>query len=398
MIGTLGVAHMANADECKNPKPKFWSDGAAIVATPAAGPFLVCTGYPITLSVTAVDKDTYVIECVEDATKTKTEPNNEDALTYQWSGNPRLVAPTNGSSVVFNAPLWPGTYTIRCTVDDPPTPVVAPEDGERDDTEKIVEFKVCAIDSTPIPTEVTSLDWGPAQPAPTPENPNPADIHLVPPPADRDPNDFGYTKREFSLDYTPYFDCPTKTWKFKMTTATASATYWAALPIGDANDPDPDHHVKEASVAAATTQAIYCAMKNDLVTRNRDTDRGWWNTAASLAHEKKHAENFKTFANAAFPAAKAAVDAASMPAVTTFNPNGSCQVESIEAIKAVFDVQMQGIQLAMQAAIDAESAEHDLPDDKDATNPELEAVEDAANEQLIADLDEKAAMNNWTCN
>jgi hypothetical protein len=74
-----------------------------------------------------------------------------DTLTYSWDdgGAGGTFNSPNSATTNWTAPQTPGTYTLKCTIDDTPTPIVAPETGNRDDTAvtKEITVKVVAVKS-----------------------------------------------------------------------------------------------------------------------------------------------------------------------------------------------------------------------------------------------------------
>lgn len=67
--------------------------------------------------------------------KSETTYEEDGPLTYQWTADKgTFEGATNGQTVNWKAPLEPGRYTIKCTIDDPPGPrVKEPLTGSHDD-------------------------------------------------------------------------------------------------------------------------------------------------------------------------------------------------------------------------------------------------------------------------
>ena len=120
---------------------------------------------------------------------------------------------------------------------------------------------------------------------------------------------YGITARgPIVVDITAYFGHPSHTWECKVTTSTSEIQQGSHLPAG----------VSEASVAAATTEAIYRKMVADLLAYGEGAGVQWYMVAAVQAHETVHSDDWQngpggTGNNGCFATFQPTVEALSVP-------------------------------------------------------------------------------------
>ena len=114
--------------------------------------------------------------------------------------------------------------------------------------------------------------------------------------------DYGVTSPQHLVaDITAYFGHPSHEWKCKVTNATDEIRQGSHLVAG----------VSEASVAAATTEAIYRKMVADLQARGEGAGVQWYMVAAVEEHETVHSDDWQDILNPRFTTFRTTVEALS---------------------------------------------------------------------------------------
>ena len=189
---------------------------------------------------------------------------------------------------------------------------------------------------------------------------------------------WGETKeRELIVDVTPHYDAGSNSWKAKVTSAELKYTIWYRLIAG----------VSEASTAAATTNAIYCTMREDLRTLGYPAGRSpqYYMVSAVEAHERQHVVEMHQAFDPEFATMKATIEGLSVPYQC-----GS----TADQVKA----QLKGAAFtqAVTGAFNRFVTTYYGPGFPDP-NPQTDAAEHAVVDPVIAELDKLAAAKGWKC-
>jgi hypothetical protein len=192
-------------------------------------------------------------------------------------------------------------------------------------------------------------------------------------------SNWGETKeRELTVDITPYYDRASKSWKARITKADQRYTIWYRRIAG----------VAEASLAAATTQEIYCTMRTDLANLGYPPGRSpmWYMTSAVEAHERVHVGELKSSLDPEFGAMKKTIESLSVP----FHC-GDTLDKAKAALKALPDYN-RAINTAYNNFVSTFYGPL-YPD----PNANTDAAEHAVVDPLIKQLDQLAKTKGWTC-
>ncbi len=129
--------------------PKDWIPGGAITNGQLVtdSPLSVLPGAELFLEVgVANDNDLWVIRRKSDYSIVQ-QQNEADTITYKWTGSGTFTT-ANSRTTYWTAPQSSGTYTLTCTINDQPKPVIPPETGSRDDMplEREITVRVIKVD------------------------------------------------------------------------------------------------------------------------------------------------------------------------------------------------------------------------------------------------------------
>ena len=176
----------------------------------------------------------------------------------------------------------------------------------------------------------------------------------------------------WQVDVTAYFDCSSKKWKAKVTTAVSVYGIGYHLISG----------VSEASAWAAN-QTNYCKMMADLAALHYNSNgKQWYMLNAIKVHEDVHVQDWKDFANSEFGPMKSSIEAIEV--------GHSCGKTASDAA-----TEIKGNPSYTSAVSDA----HNATDTAFANTPHASAATDAAEaavvNPMIAAIQEKATQNSW---
>lgn len=270
------------------PSAKQWTIGQAITIEPSTPQekIIACVGQSLDLGVTATDRDHW--ETRQPGNTLAQEGDENDTLKYAWSGGGTFTAPI-AASTKWSSPIT-GTFTLTVTVNDTPTPVVAPETGARDDAAVTRNFEVCVIDPGPPSTSVSSVTF--------------TDVTVpVPAPVPVSPDAWGETRPDGpTLNMVLGLDCDTKKWKPVITGATSTISTWTQPPPREADLNSVD-------------RCNYKDVIRDLsFTVPLPGNITWYMSGAIESHEFGHNLDWRDIVDREFAISKAAIESVTVDA------------------------------------------------------------------------------------
>jgi hypothetical protein len=321
-----------------------------ITRTPTDNPIITCVGTPVTIDLTASVTGAEPEEKAECAVGEK---------TYNWSGDATGTASTAKVTKTFNTA---GQQTISATVEV--TFANGIECGTPDTKTDTETVTVCVVDPGTAPNSVNGVNYIEHQVAPT----GTAWGAVTP-------------TMTVGVDITPYFDCTSKTWKCKVTTANTDYDIFYRLLPG----------VTEASIDAAVecmnapppNTCSYCEIIEDLATLTR-TSPGWFMVEAVEEHERVHVQEYKDIVNPLFATAKATIEGLSVP-----HTCGKTAAQAATEIKALAAYTQAVNTLNADIATAWQDPAYQDP------NPTLEAAEHSVVDGMVNLLRLYGAENGW---